>query len=1301
MKIITILVNLPLILCLTSYRCPNAPPKSADAPKIPELPLSFYTNVEINVVDKDYTISAEQRLDYEGNRGLVILNKLGEQTSVIYRYDTIELFNIKDGVCQVLKLNDSSEVNLFGFDTSDGTFHINSAADALRFGSKYGQYFINRTILRGKPVNHWQTCFNWTEASSTFKADYYFSDPSWNSSSGLSIYPVRIEVTGQQTFTDKDPRQFHHIYDYYNFIAPDGQDPLLFEPPLGVYCPGRYNSRPLPTIPNHFSYRENIISLDSVSQYDRTLENGIVCDVWISETSELNPTGIGIPANCTIETFFIVKSFDYANELGTKWDVDANFQIPYRTIVSSPGVDYITTYDYTNYNPNEPPIEVFDTSDCYSDQHKLRIQVTFKGQYHSDTEDKILRYAQYTIAETMGLSPLRFQRVSLEYDNRFVYISGTIVDRPPSAAQFTLVPGQEMETMGDQYWSNITDAASCADLCITTPDFVCNSFDFCTADKKACHLSKRHVTDGSLVLKQSVCNHYSRTVNVSTVDTKSIDLAYSDLKVQLYAGGLEVAINKDDESVEDFMAVDTKVLFGYSEQIPFPSIANSFSYRAEVVIPSHKYVTEVDVFYDYDYKLLRYDYRGGTPFPPYYSLFTLTTIHDFNTGLAYVIDQEYLNCTVSQITAKGPLGFDAELDPKAQKYYNGYVVDMKSPLEFFGLTSSYTFIGQKTVRGILCDVFEGEVNNFIPPGLNDTVKAIFQYYFQSGSWTTITDGSTDVPRSMPILLNVVTEENGYTMSYNIYDYKDEHVPMGTFNIQPCYDGGQQHRFMIAFNQPFHPYLEVRQTLFKHESLFNLAQVTGVSPIRFQDIQLEYSFSSVFFTATVLDQLDFIYQFKQITGGIPVEYSEVKINDIQYAPDCASQCINTLQIICNGFDFCSKNTQCLLHSDHVSTVTTVTQKANQCTHWSRLINGTAPGISMRHAYDVIKDMVYKGLFKVTVPQLAGDPFVYTASNIRDDINQPYSPIATEGSYLKQFKVVSGHKVLKKYVAKVPQTAVDDCATICATMDKFTCQSFEYCYTTGDCSLSTIHPDQHPELLQRNDFCDLYGKQYVKEYQQFKGQVLSTQADKILDKVTTTEDCAAYCSKESTFSCLSFDYCAKDRSCRLRKSHILDSGSTITSSTTCDHYSRNYVFDFQDKGGRLDADPNDVIINSATSQSCAKLCVDQSGVQCNSFEYCGNITQCRLSSSVSIGFKVEKDFCDVYTRPKSSTINTSNRAKPNLTSKDKNNTSTGAIIGIAFGMLLPGILIGALGLYIFQKRERNSSPMNIQFIKHEDE
>ena len=60
----------------------------------------------------------------------------------------------------------------------------------------------------------------------------------------------------------------------------------------------------------------------------------------------------------------------------------------------------------------------------------------------------------------------------------------------------------------------------------------------------------------------------------------------------------------------------------------------------------------------------------------------------------------------------------------------------------------------------------------------------------------------------------------------------------------------------------------------------------------------------------------------------------------------------------------------------------------------------------------------------------------------------------------------------------------------------------------------------------------------------------------------------------------------------------------------------------------------VIQDVTPQQCAKLCVQEGSFTCNSFDYCANFSECRLSdASVSNVGQVtlqSSAYCDVYAR-----------------------------------------------------------------------
>ena len=83
-----------------------------------------------------------------------------------------------------------------------------------------------------------------------------------------------------------------------------------------------------------------------------------------------------------------------------------------------------------------------------------------------------------------------------------------------------------------------------------------------------------------------------------------------------------------------------------------------------------------------------------------------------------------------------------------------------------------------------------------------------------------------------------------------------------------------------------------------------------------------------------------------------------------------------------------------------------------------------------------------------------------------------------------------------------------------------------------------------------------------------------------------------------------------------------------------FSGNYVNDFKQTARKSIANRDDRIIVGISVTQCAKLCVQEESFNCASFGYCGNTTECRLStaSMKNIGqISVTANlFCDIYNR-----------------------------------------------------------------------
>lgn len=143
-----------------------------------------------------------------------------------------------------------------------------------------------------------------------------------------------------------------------------------------------------------------------------------------------------------------------------------------------------------------------------------------------------------------------------------------------------------------------------------------------------------------------------------------------------------------------------------------------------------------------------------------------------------------------------------------------------------------------------------------------------------------------------------------------------------------------------------------------------------------------------------------------------------------------------------------------------------------------------------------------------------------------------------------------------------------------------------------------------------------------------------------EVASVKECAEKCDKEKSIQCESFNYCSAKRLCYLAKTHTVEGYIPIDSSqvaSTCDHYSRKYLFDFKYTDSKELALNAEVKLVGSSLDDCSKECVTADGFSCKSFEFCktdngGSV--CLLNSAdthiVSPETQYEFGYCAHYKR-----------------------------------------------------------------------
>lgn len=131
-------------------------------------------------------------------------------------------------------------------------------------------------------------------------------------------------------------------------------------------------------------------------------------------------------------------------------------------------------------------------------------------------------------------------------------------------------------------------------------------------------------------------------------------------------------------------------------------------------------------------------------------------------------------------------------------------------------------------------------------------------------------------------------------------------------------------------------------------------------------------------------------------------------------------------------------------------------------------------------------------------------------------------------------------------KVTMKSIGDCYVSCKDEVSMDCQSFSYCHDPlndeNSCILTSKLIDtsdegkknESNELVTIDTQCDTFFLSYINRFEKMPGKYATINGSKMVD-VKEEEDCAKFCTRETSFRCESFALCGSQ--CILRSVHIL--------------------------------------------------------------------------------------------------------------------------------------------------------------------
>ncbi|GFR97613.1 hypothetical protein ElyMa_000997300 [Elysia marginata] len=189
------------------------------------------------------------------------------------------------------------------------------------------------------------------------------------------------------------------------------------------------------------------------------------------------------------------------------------------------------TYNIFDFNDEHHAFSFYDTSACFEPEQRKSFAIAFKDQPFHPTLDaystSFLNSALLQMSEQTLVSPARFQKASVTYDDSSVYLLVTALGTPPALSLFYKLGQVPQNTSAPQELALFVD--DCAASCVQTESFICYSFDFCNADSDSpsCLLSGYRLpvvsttaatqggTNSAAAAGGATCTRYILTISAS------------------------------------------------------------------------------------------------------------------------------------------------------------------------------------------------------------------------------------------------------------------------------------------------------------------------------------------------------------------------------------------------------------------------------------------------------------------------------------------------------------------------------------------------------------------------------------------------------------------------------------------------------------------------------------------------------------------------------------------------------------------------------------------------------------------
>lgn len=268
-----------------------------------------------------------------------------------------------------------------------------------------------------------------------------------------------------------------------------------------------------------------------------------------------------------------------------------------------------------------------------------------------------------------------------------------------------------------------------------------------------------------------------------------------------------------------------------------PKLANQFSLTMETVIENLGTIAYEQQNYESEEKLVSFTYRphlhaDGMFFLNIRGLNDITietyrVIHDFKTGIQYMINEKTSNCSIQGIPLTALDAVPAE----------NQHIRLRHASELISIDPNmFIYKGTRRVRGILCDVWVAE------RGLRKGQYSTVEIYFSHENWTVeveVFNKVHQVPIGISSYVAVADNPSHWASVVHtfFYQYSDGHPSWRHFDISPCLNRINRIFLILSLEVSYSELVHYNLEAAKNSIRRAVAGIAGVSPLRITDLFL--------------------------------------------------------------------------------------------------------------------------------------------------------------------------------------------------------------------------------------------------------------------------------------------------------------------------------------------------------------------------------------------------------------------------------------------------------------------------------